>query len=165
MIHAIAKITNTSGFKGEVKLRPLSRYSIDYIMTKDLHIGQIENNLSSLKLESKVGDGKKMKFKFQGIDSHAEAENIIGETIYIHSEKDDNINFIGENVIGFSVETEFGKKAGILKDVMWLPANDVYIILKDGKELLVPVLDEFIVSLNMDDKRLIIADVDGLLDI
>ena len=165
MVHAIAKITNTSGLKGEVKLRPLSRYSIDYIMTKDLHIGQIENNLSSLKLESKVGDGKKMKFKFQGIDSYREAENIVGKTIYIDSEKDDNINFIGENVIGFSVETEFGKKAGILKDVMWLPANDVYIILKDGKVLLVPIIDEFIVSLNMDDNKLIIADVDGLLDI
>ena len=164
MVHAIAKITNTSGLKGEVKLKPLSRYSIDYIMTKDLHVGQIENNLSSLKLESKVGDGKKMKFKFQGIDSCREAENIVGKTIYIDSEKDDNINFIGENVIGFSVETESGKKAGILKDVMWLPANDVYVILKDGKELLVPVLDEFIVSLSMDDKKLIIYDVDGLLD-
>ena len=165
MVHAIAKITNISGLKGEVKLRPLSRYSIDYIMTKDLHIGQIENNLSSLKLESKVGDGKKMKFKFQGINSHTEAKNIVGKIIYINSEKDDNINFIGENVIGLSVETESGKKAGILKDVMWLPANDVYIILKDGRELLVPVLDEFIISLNIDDKKLIIADVDGLLDI
>ena len=165
MVHAIAKITNSSGLKGEVKLRPLSRYSIDYIMTKDLHIGQIENNLSSLKLECKVGDGKKMKFKFQGIDSHKEAESIVGKTIYIDSEKDDNINFIGENVIGYFVETESGKKAGILKDVMWLPANDVYIILRDGNELLVPVLDEFIVSLNMDDKKLIIADVDGLLEL
>ena len=165
MLHAIAKITNTSGLKGEVKLRPLSRYSIDYIVTKDLHIGQIENNLSSLKLENKVGDGKKMKFKFQGIDSRNEAENIVGKTIYIDSTKDDNINFIGENVVGFSVETESGKKAGTLKDVMWLPDNDVYIILKDGKELLVPILDEFIISLNMDEKKLIIADVDGLLDI
>ena len=79
MVHAIAKITNTSGLKGQVKLRPLSRYSIDYIMTKDLHIGQIENNLSSLKLESKVGNGKKMKFKFQGIDSYTEAKNIVGK--------------------------------------------------------------------------------------
>ena len=118
MVHAIAKITNTSGLNGEVKLRPLSRYSIDYIMTKDLHIGQIKNNLSSLKFESKVGDGKKMKFKFQGIDTHTEAKNIVGKIIYIDSEKDDNINFIGENVIGFFVETESGKKAGILKDCL-----------------------------------------------
>ena len=86
MVHAIAKITNTSGFRGEVKLKPLSRYSIDYIMTKDLHIGQIENNLSSLKLESKVGDGKKMKFKFQGIDTHTEAKNIVGKIIELKSQ-------------------------------------------------------------------------------
>ena len=165
MVHAIAKITNTSGLNGEVRLRPLSRYSIDYIMTKELHIGQIENNLTLLKLERKVGDGKKMKFKFQGIDSHSEAENIVGKIIYIDSEKDDNINLIGEHVVGFSVETKSGKKAGILKDVMWLPANDVYVIFKDGKELLVPVLNEFIISLNMNDKKIIIADVDGLLEI
>ena len=165
MVHAIAKITNTSGLKGEVKLRPLSRYSINYIMTKDLRIGQIGKSLSSLRLESKVGDGKRMKFKFQGIDSISEAENIVGKIIYIDSEKDDNINLIGENVIGFSVETKSGRKAGTIKNVMWLPANDVYIILKDGKEFLVPVLDEFIISLNVDDKKLIIADVDGLLDI
>ena len=36
MVHAIAKITNTSGLKGEVRLKPLSRYSIDYIMTKEM---------------------------------------------------------------------------------------------------------------------------------
>ncbi len=58
MVHAIAKITNTSGLRGEVKLRPLSRYSIDYIMTKDLHIGQIENNLSALKQKLKILLGK-----------------------------------------------------------------------------------------------------------
>ena len=55
-------------------------------MTKDLYIGRIENNLSSLKLESKIGDGKKMKFKFQGIDSHTEAENILVKP-YIYSKK------------------------------------------------------------------------------
>ena len=114
MVHAIAKITNTSGLKGEVRLKPLSRYSIDYIMTKDLHIGQIENNLSSLKLESKVGDGKKMKFKFQGIDTHTEAKNIVGKIIYIDSEKDDNINFIGENVIGLSTHEYHDWKSSML---------------------------------------------------
>ncbi len=165
MVHAIAKITNTSGFKGEVNLRPLSRYSIEYLMSKELHIGEIEQKLSSLKLESKIGNGKKMKFKFKGIDSNAEAENIVGKNIYIDSDMDDDINFIGKNLIGFSVETESGKQVGKLKDIMWLPANDVYIILKDGKELLVPILDEFIVALIIEDKKLIIADIEGLLEL
>ena len=48
MLHAIAKITTTSGLQGEVRLKPFSRYSIDYLMNKNLQIGKFEENLSDL---------------------------------------------------------------------------------------------------------------------
>ena len=60
--HAIAKITTSSGFKGEVRLRPFSRYSIDYIINKSLHIGVENEKLSYIKLENTIGLGKKMRF-------------------------------------------------------------------------------------------------------
>ena len=165
MLHAIAKITTTSGLQGEVRLRPFSRYSIDYIMNKNLQIGNFEKNLTDLKLENAIGIGKKMRFKFKGIDSSEEANNIIGKVIYIHSDKNDDINLVGNNIIGFYVETESGRKAGILKDIMWLPANDVYIVLNEGKELLIPVIDEVIIRLDIESKKIIIADIDGLLEL
>ena len=56
--HAIAKITTSSGFKGEVRLKPFSRYSIDYIINKSLHIGVENKNLSDIKLENTIGLGK-----------------------------------------------------------------------------------------------------------
>ena len=56
-------------------------------------------------------------------------------------------------------------KAGILKDIMWLPANDVYIVLNGDKESLIPVIDEIIIRLDLESKKIIIADIDGLLDI
>ena len=59
MLHAIAKITTTSGLQGEVRLRPFSRYSIDYIMNRNLQIGNFEKNLTDLKLENAIGIGKK----------------------------------------------------------------------------------------------------------
>ena len=162
--HAIAKITTSSGFRGEVRLRPFSRYSIDYIMNKSLHIGIENKKLSGIKLESTVGIGKKMRFKFQGIDSSHAADGIVGKTIYIKADRDDEINLICKEIIGFDLETESGKNAGILKDVMWLPANDVYVVLKDGKELLIPIISEVIKTLDLDNKKIIIADIDGLLD-
>ena len=110
-------------------------------MNKNLQIGKFEENLSDLKLENTVGNGKKMRFKFKGIDSTEEANNIIGKVIYIRSDKNDDINLVGNNIIGFYIETESGRKAGILKDIMWLPANDVYIVLNEGKELLIPVIN------------------------
>ena len=72
---------------------------------------------------------------------------------------------VGSNIIGFQIETESGRKAGILKDIMWLPANDVYIVLNGDKESLIPVIDEIIIRLDLESKKIIIADIDGLLDI
>lgn len=163
--HAIAKITTSSGFKGEVRLRPFSRYSIDYIINKSLHIGVENKKLSDLKLENTIGLGKKMRFKFKGIDSIHQANSLVGKIIYIKADKSDEINLISEKIIGFDLETESGKKAGVLKDVMWLPANDVYVVLKDGKELLIPIISEVIKKLDVDNKKIIIADVEGLLEI
>ena len=47
---------------------------------------------------------------------------------------------------------------------MWLPANDVYIVLNGDKESLIPVIDEIIIRLDLESKKIIIADIDGLLD-
>ena len=162
--HAIAKITTSSGFKGEVRLRPFSRYSIDYIINKSLHIGVENKKLSDIKLENTIGLGKKMRFKFKGVDSIHQANSLVGKIIYIKADKSDEINLISEKIIGFDLETESGKKAGVLKDVMWLPANDVYVVLKDGKELLIPIISEVIKKLDVDNKKIIIADVEGLLE-
>jgi 16S rRNA processing protein RimM len=106
-----------------------------------------------------------MRFKFIGIDSIHQADMLIGKIIYIKANKDDEINLISEKIIGFDLETESGRKAGVLKDVMWLPANDVYVVLKNGKELLIPIISEVIKKLDVDNKKIIIADVDGLLEI
>ena len=163
--HAIAKITTSSGFKGEVRLKPFSRYSIDYIINKSLHIGVEDEKLSDITLENTIGLGKKMRFKFRGIDSIQQADRLVGKIIYIKADKDDEINLISEKIIGFDLETESGRKAGVLKDVMWLPANDVYVVLKNGKELLIPIISEVIKKLDVDNKKIIIADVDGLLEI
>jgi len=163
--YPIAKITTISGFKGEVRLRPLSRYSIEYIINKSLHIGIVKENISNIKLENTIGTGKKMRFKFQGIDTSHEADEIVGKTIYINAEKDDEINLICKDVIGFRLETESGRDVGTLKDVMWLPANDVYVVLKNGKELLIPIVSEVIKKSDFDNKKIIIADIDGLLDL
>ena len=163
--HAIAKITTSSGFKGEVRLRPYSRYSVDYIINKSLHIGVKNEELSHIKLESTIGLGKKMRFKFQGVDSLHQADRLVGKTIYIKADKYDEINLISEKIIGFDLETESGRKAGVLKDVMWLPANDVYVVLKDEKEILIPIISEVIKRLDVDNKKIIIADIDGLLEL
>ena len=161
--HPVAEITTTSGFMGEVRLKPFSRFSIDYIMEKTLQIGTSYDNLIDLKLEKAIGNGKRMRFKFEGIDSELKAKNIIGKTIYANTKADDEINLIASNLIGFDVVTDTDDSVGELKDVMWLPANDVYVVFNGEKELLIPIVNEVVLSVDYDRKEILIANIDGLI--
>ena len=162
-LHPVAEITTTSGFMGEVRLKPFSRFSIDYIMEKTLQIGTSHDNLMDLKLEKAIGNGKRMRFKFEGIDSDLKAKNIIGKTIYANTKADDEINLIASDLIGFDVVTDTGESVGELKDVMWLPANDVYVVFNGEKELLIPIVNEVVLSVDYDKKEILIVSIDGLI--
>jgi 16S rRNA processing protein RimM len=163
-IYPIAEITNTSGLKGEVRLKPFNRFSIEYILKRALQIGTSFDNIVNLKLENANGNGNKMRFKFKGIDSIEKAQNILGKTIYINVSRDDEINFIGSELIGFEIITDSGDKIGDLIDVMWLPANDVYVVFNGQKEILIPIIPEVVHSINYENEEIIIADMDGLVD-
>ena len=162
-LHPVAEITTTSGYMGEVRLKPFSRFSIDYIMEKTLQIGTSYDNLIDLKLEKAIGNGKRMRFKFEGIDSELKAKNIIGKTIYANTKADDEINLIASDLIGFDVVTDTDDSIGELKDVMWLPANDVYVVFNGEKELLIPIVNEVVLSVDYDKKEILIVSIDGLI--
>ena len=162
-LHPVAEITTTSGYLGEIRLKPFSRFSIDYIMKKTLQIGTSYDNLIDLKLEKAIGNGKRMRFKFEGIDSELKAKNIIGKTIYASVKADDEINLIASDLIGFDVVTDKAEFVGGLKDVMWLPANDVYVVFNGKKEILIPIVSEVVLSVDYDKKQILIASIDGLI--
>ena len=162
--HPVAEITTTSGYDGEVRLKPLSRFSIEYILKKSLQIGTSYNSLVSLKLEKTIGLGKRMRFRFEGIDSHNKAKNIIGKTIFASTNADDAINLIGSDLLGFNVVTSSGTLVGKLKDVMWLPGNDVYVVFNGEKEFLVPIVPEIVLSVNYEEEKILISSIDGLIN-
>ena len=162
--HPVAEITTTSGYDGEVRVKPLSRFSIEYILKKSLQIGTSYNSLVSLKLEKTIGLGKRMRFRFEGIDSHNKAKNIIGKTIFASTNADDAINLIGSDLLGFNVVTSSGTLVGKLKDVMWLPSNDVYVVFNGEKEFLVPIVPEIVLSVNYEEEKILISSIDGLIN-
>ena len=75
---------------------------------------------------------------------------------------DEDEYFIAD-MIGMKVYTEDGCEFGTLKDVMETGANDVYIIdsLEHG-EVLIPAIRECILDVDMDEERMTIHLMEGL---
>ena len=160
--HPIAKVTKTSGLKGDVCLKPLSRYFDKYINEKKLMIGSSIDQSNKIMVEMIIGIGKKRKFKFSGFDSLDSAKTIIGKTIFVQTSLDAKINWISKDILHYKVVDELGNLIGRIIDVMWLPNHDAYIIEKESKEYIIPIVPEIIKKVDYKDKSIIIKVMDGL---
>tara|TARA_A100001037_G_C15118667_1_gene622702 strand:+ start:649 stop:1152 length:504 start_codon:yes stop_codon:yes gene_type:complete len=163
-VHPIATITKTSGLMGDVRLRPLTRYFDEYIEEKNLMLGFSPDASEDIRLEVIKGMGKKRRFKFEGVNSLIDAEKIVGQTIFIEATLEDGINLIAKDLLGYKIFAQSGELIGTLKDVMWLPGNDAYVIKNDGKEYLIPVISEVVKGIDHEAGIIVITLMDGLLD-
>ena len=76
----------------------------------------------------------------------------------------ENENFIAD-LIDMEVVTDEGKALGTLIDVMETGANDVYVVeTSDGEEILLPAIRDCILDVNVEEKRMTVHVLEGLLD-
>ncbi len=162
IFHPIAKVTKTSGLRGDVCLKPLSRYFEKYINKNKLMIGFSVDRSNKISIEMINGIGKKRKFKFSGFDSLDSAKKIIGKTIFVQTSKNSEINWISKNILNYKVIDESGNLVGHIIDVMWLPSHDAYIIEKESKEYIIPIVSEIIKQVDYENRNIIIKVMDGL---
>ena len=89
---------------------------------------------------------------------------MIGQLLFASIHEKDPINLISPDLIGATVVTVSGEQIAELVDMMSLPAHDAYVILSNNKEVLIPIVPEFIYSVDATASIVTISPVEGLLD-
>ena len=161
----VGVISSTHGVRGEVKGFPTTD---DVTRFRQLKKVYLDTGREMLPLE--IQNVKFFKqfaiLKFKGIDNINDIEKYRGKSLMIDREDavdlDEDEYFIAD-MIGMKVYTEDGSEFGMLKDVMETGANDVYIIdsLEHG-EVLIPAIRECILDVDMDEERMTIHLMEGL---
>ena len=161
----VGVISSTHGVRGEVKVFPTTD---DVTRFRQLKKVYLDTGREMLPLE--IQNVKFFKqfaiLKFKVIDNINDIEKYRGKSLMIDREDavdlDEDEYFIAD-MIGMKVCTEDGSEFGTLKDVMETGANDVYIIdsLEHG-EVLIPAIRECILDVDMDEERMTIHLMEGL---
>ncbi|MBR1765839.1 MAG: 16S rRNA processing protein RimM [Bacteroidales bacterium] len=100
--------------------------------------------------------------------SQEEALALVGHELYLPLDllpKLDGNRFYFHEVVGFSVIDEEKGDIGTLNQVVEYPAQPLFQIMKNGVEVLVPVIDEVIKKVDRENKILYIAAPNGLIDL
>lgn len=151
----IARIQAIYGKAGFLRLQSFSDFPDRFFKLKTVFV-EFYGSFKQLKVEKVKSDGDTILLKFEKFEGEKELEMLVGRDIYIE-EKDavklpDNTYFV-HDLLESSVFLD-EKFLGVIKDVMLLPANDVYVVENEGKEILIPALKEFIESFDADKKIL-----------
>ena len=161
----VGVISSTHGVRGEVKVFPTTD---DVTRFRQLKKVYLDTGREMLPLE--IQNVKFFKqfaiLKFKGIDNINDIEKYRGKSLMIDREDavdlDEDEYFIAD-MIGMKVYTEDGSEFGTLKDVMETGANDVYIIdSPEYGEVLIPAIRECILDVDMDEDRMTIQLMEGL---
>ena len=162
----VGVITATHGLKGEVKVFPTTDDPNRFRRLKEviLNTGREER---VLEIEGVKFFKQMVILKFKGFDDIGDVEKFRRGTLFVTRENavklKKNEYFIAD-LIGMQVENEDGSELGTLQDVISTGANDVYDVrLSDGRQLLIPAIRECILSVDVEEGRMRVHLLDGLL--
>jgi 16S rRNA processing protein RimM len=152
----IGQIINTHGVNGELKVYPLTDDIKRFRKLKKIYVDGIEKDIVWCKIQV-----DRVILKIEGVDSIDEATNY--KEKYLEVSIDDAIKlpegrYFVADIIGCMVEDENGEKLGKVYDVIHTRNNDVYWI-KEGKQLLIPVLKDIVLNIDIENKKIIIKPV------
>lgn len=161
---AVGKIINTFGIKGQVKVYP---YTDDIERFSELKTVFIGKNKSKVEIENVIYHKGFAIIKFLGLNNINEVLLYKDDLIYI-IEKDlrtlpDDHYFIFD-LLDCEVIDISGKKLGYLSNVLQYASNDVYAIKNNNKEFLIPAVKEFIKEVNIEEKKIIVRTIEGMME-
>jgi len=162
----VGVISSTHGIGGEVKVYPTTD---DVTRFKELKEVILDTGKTNITLEvERVKFFKQMVIlKFKGIDNINDIEKYRGKDLLVTRENavelDEDEYFISD-IIESEVLDEDGSKLGVLVEVLSTGANDVFVVkTMENKEILIPNIKDCVLDINLDEKKIIVHLLDGLL--
>jgi len=173
----VGRIVGTRGLKGEVRVQPLTDFPERFSQTKELiAINSAGQNLILHPSGAQV-NGKMVLLKCREFNKLEDAQPWLQAELRIIAAELHALapgRYYVFQIIGLKVYTEEGLYLGEVIDVLAPGANDVYVVQlspeaaklaeeSDGKELLLPVIDEVILDTDLEKGTITVCLLPGLL--
>lgn len=157
-----AKVLKSNGTEGELVLR-LQETAPEDINQMELVFIFYDGLPVPFFIQECSLKGSKLFIRLNDITSYEDAEEVVGRNVYIerpegYENKDDL-----SNLIGWSVLNSSGDKIGIIKDVEDIPGNPCIYIDTGENQVMIPLNEELILSVEASSKEISIDIPQGLI--
>jgi 16S rRNA processing protein RimM len=164
----LGKIVTKYSFKGEVIVKLDTDEPELYREMESVYV-EFGTNLVPFFIEkSSLHKGNQLRVQFEDVYSDEEAESILKCGVYLPLDllpKLTGDKFYFHEVIGFTVIDEVYGEVGTLVHINDKAAQPLFEIDKDGKEVFIPMIDDFIKKVDRINKIIHVIAPDGLIEL
>lgn len=164
----VGKIINTHGLKGEVKVKRITDFEERFHVGSTVYIKRSDGDVYPLKIDGFRTHQNHDLLHFEGYESIESVEPLKGETLYIKQEQLTPLEpgeYYFHEIIGCNMYTVDGEYIGEIESILTPGANDVWVVKNDeGKEFLIPYIKDVVKEVNVEQKKVFIETMEGLLD-
>jgi len=163
----LGKIAKKFSFKGEVLIY-LDTDEPELYENMESVFVEFNNNLVPFFIEnSSLHKNDFLRVRFEDLDSEEEADKIIGCPIYLPLKmlpKLTGNKFYFHEVIGFEIEDKRIGVFGIIQSINDSTAQPLFEVLNGEVEILIPMIDKFLVKIDRENKKVIMDLPEGLIE-
>ncbi len=162
----LGRVVKTHGIKGEVTIKldvddPSAYLEMKYFLL------EINKVLTPFFVEKIIQSGDKFFVSIQDVKTVEAASVLTGKEVYLPMEmlpKLSGKQFYYHEVKGFLLVDEEKGELGPIADVIEYPTQAIVQVFKDGKEILIPILEQVILKVDRKAKKLYVKAPEGLID-
>jgi 16S rRNA processing protein RimM len=163
----LGKIAKKFSFKGEVLIY-LDTDEPELYEDMESVFVEFNKNLVPYFIEnSNLHKGDFLRVKFEDVDDEAEADSIMGCGIYLPLNmlpKLEGNKFYFHEVIGFEIEDQRLGVFGKIVSINDTSAQPLFEVINGNVEILVPMIDQFLVKIDRENKKVIMDLPEGLVE-
>ncbi|WP_424492431.1 ribosome maturation factor RimM [Salinimicrobium sp. GXAS 041] len=164
----LGRIVSKFSFKGEVLIKLDTDEPESYLEMESVFVNY-DNNLVPFFIEkSSLQKSNLLRVKFEDVESEEDAEDLLKCDIYLPLALLPKLNedqFYFHEVIGFTVEDINYGTVGILTGINDTTSQALFEIEKNGKQILIPMNDEFLHKMDKENKTVFVKTPEGLIDL
>ncbi|WP_397445627.1 ribosome maturation factor RimM [Polaribacter sp. R77954] len=164
----LGKIVTKYSFKGEVVIKLDTDEPELYKNMESVYV-EFGNNLVPFFIEkSSLHKGNQLRVQFEDVYSEEEADSILKCGIYLPLDllpKLTGNKFYFHEVIGFTVIDENFGEVGKIVHINDKAAQPLFEIDRDGKEIFIPLIDDFIKKVDREHQLVKVTTPEGLIEL
>lgn len=161
-------VAKLHGFKGEVSFFLDVSHPEEYQKLDVVYI-DINNQLTPFFVESfQLKPRSFAAVKLEGVNSENDGKKILRKNLYLPVSELKPLSgkeFYDHEIVGFElIDLNFGP-VGIVEQVIDLPVNPLIQVNANGKEVLIPFVQDLVQEVNRNEKKLVVKAPAGLIDV